>query len=81
MSNSNKTQKCFDLNSDELQKLMNKLEKEGENKVKELTKTEIINDPNKMIDSLLNIMKEGEKEFIQKTGKNMTYSEMRQMYG
>jgi len=80
MSNDNKAQKCFDLNSDELQKLMNKLEKEGENKVKELMKTEI-NDPNKMIDSLLNIMKEGEKEFIQKTGKNMSYSEMRQLYG
>jgi ADP-dependent phosphofructokinase/glucokinase len=80
MSNDNKAQKCFDLNSDELQKLMNKLEKEGENKVKELMKTEI-NDPNKMIDSLLNIMKEGEKEFIQKTRKNMSYSEMRQLYG
>ena len=30
---------------------------------------------------LLNIMKEGADEFTQKTGRPMTYSEMREMYG
>jgi hypothetical protein len=31
--------------------------------------------------SLINIMKKGEDEFIKKTGRHMTYSEMRQAYG
>ena len=30
---------------------------------------------------LLNIMKTGSDEFKEKTGRNMTYSEMRQMFG
>jgi len=30
---------------------------------------------------LLNIMETGEKEFKEKTGRNMTYSEMREMFG
>jgi hypothetical protein len=33
------------------------------------------------IDDVVNIMKEGEKEFIKKTGRNMTYSEIRELYG
>jgi len=32
-------------------------------------------------DILVNIMNEGAEEFKQKTGRRMTYSEMRQMYG
>lgn len=31
--------------------------------------------------SILGIMKEGEAEFVKQTGRYMTYSEMRQMYG
>ena len=31
--------------------------------------------------SILDIMKEGETEFVKQTGRYMTYSEMRQMYG
>jgi hypothetical protein len=31
--------------------------------------------------SILSILKEGETEFIKQTGRPMTYSEMRQMYG
>jgi hypothetical protein len=30
---------------------------------------------------LLNIMETGEKEFKEKTGRKMTYSEMREMFG
>lgn len=30
---------------------------------------------------LINIMKTGEDEFKEKTGRNMTYSEMREMFG
>ena len=32
-------------------------------------------------ETLTQIMKEGEEEFKQKTGGNMTYSEMRMTYG
>jgi hypothetical protein len=33
------------------------------------------------MDTLTQIMKEGEEEFKQNTGRSMTYSEMRRMYG
>ena len=59
--------------------LMDKLEKEGIQKVKQLNK--VVNSSQEMMDALANIMKEGEKEFIEKTGRRMTYSEMREMYG
>ena len=32
-------------------------------------------------DTLIGIMNEGADEFKEKTGRNMTYSEMRQMFG
>jgi hypothetical protein len=59
-----------------LQEIMKKLEKEGEDKLAELKRIGNVNE-----DSLTNIMKNGEKEFIKKTGRRMTYGEMRQMYG
>ena len=61
---------------DELKELMKKLEKEGMEKVQNLHNTNTCN-----MDTLTQIMKEGEEEFKQKTGRNMTYSEMRRMYG
>lgn len=61
---------------DALQELMSKLEKEGMEKVQNLHNTNTCN-----MDTLTQIMKEGEEEFKQKTGRNMTYSEMRRMYG
>jgi gas vesicle protein len=61
---------------DELNELMKKLEKEGMQKVQKLNETSNCN-----MDTLTQIMKEGEEEFKQKTGRNMTYSEMRRMYG
>ena len=36
-----------------------------------------LSDPDKCIA----LMKKGEAEFVQKTGRNMTYSEMREMFG
>jgi hypothetical protein len=59
-----------------LQDIMKKLEKEGEDNLKELYKQNNVNEA-----TLINIMKNGEKEFIKKTGRRMTYGEMRQMYG
>jgi hypothetical protein len=65
----------------ELKNLKLSLEKEGEKKVKELTASEMVEDSNKMLEALTKIMKDGEKEFVKKTGRRMTYSEMREMYG
>jgi hypothetical protein len=59
-----------------LQEIMKKIEKEGEDKLAELKRIGNVNE-----DSLTNIMKNGEKDFIKKTGRHMTYGEMRQMYG
>lgn len=73
------------MDSEELKNLKQKLEKEGEEKVKQLISTKSINgqdsDPNKMQEAIIKIMKEGEKEFVEKTGRYMTYSEIREMYG
>ena len=60
----------------ELNALKKKLETEGERKVKILAKTNA--DVQK---SVIEIIQEGATEFKQKTGRNMTYSEMREMYG
>lgn len=57
--------------------LMEKLENEGMDKVTELSKIGKQFD----IDSLMNIMKEGSEEFKKKEGRNMTYAEMRRLYG
>lgn len=57
--------------------LMEKLESEGMDKVVELWK----NGKQFDIDSLMNIMKEGAEEFKKKEGRNMSYAEMRSLYG
>jgi len=40
-----------------------------------------VSDPNKQLDLLKNIMEEGAKKFEAATGRHMTYSEMRHMFG
>ena len=40
-----------------------------------------VSDPNKQLDLLKNIMEEGTKKFEAATGRHMTYSEMRHMFG
>lgn len=69
-------EKTPEMKEDALNELMKKLEKEGMQKVQKLHNTNTCN-----MDTLTQIMKEGEEEFKQKTGRNMTYSEMRRMYG
>lgn len=64
----------------DVNKLIKKLEKEGMEKTAELNSKEI-DDPNKMIQELTKIMTDGDKEFKEKTGRNMTYAEMRAAYG
>jgi hypothetical protein len=52
------------------------LEQDGMNKVEELFKTNNVTE-----DSLLNIINEGNDELKNVNGRNMTYSEMRSMFG
>ena len=56
--------------------LKDKLEKEGEEKAKKALANPVVTS-----DTFLNIIKEGAKEFEQKTGRPLTYSEMRNLYG
>lgn len=65
----------------EFKNLKVSLEKEGEKKVKELTASEMVDDSNKMLDAVKKIMTDGEKEFVKKTGRRMTFAEIREIYG
>jgi len=78
----------------DLQKIMKDIETKTEEKVLESYKTGKINlnllqkkaeekesEMKQTCDALVNIMSQGADEFKSKTGRNMTYSEMRQMYG
>jgi hypothetical protein len=51
------------------------LEKEGEEKVKTIIEN------NGKMDDIIKVMSDGVKEFTQKTGRNITYSELRELYG
>jgi len=75
--------------------IMREIEEKTEKKIINATKTGIIESPKKMIrnvrrnpeslqstlNTLEDIMKQGADEFKEKVGRNMTYSEMRAMYG
>jgi len=56
--------------------LMAHLEQEGERKVAELMRTDAVSEK-----TLLNIIEQGNREFKAENGRNMTYSEMRSLYG
>ena len=60
-----------------LTEVKKEIEKEAEEKVKTLPVVKLLKNP----ESCIQIMKEGEKKFIEQTGRNMTYSEMREMFG
>ena len=57
-----------------LDKIMKDIETNTEKQIKEAN-----TEP--ALEVLVNIMQKGADEFKEKTGRNMTYSEMRQMYG
>ena len=69
--------------------ILRKLEKDGEDKVKEIMKQTPIPTPTPTptptpiptSQKLINLIQEGMKEYQEKTGKPMTYSEMREAYG
>ena len=62
-----------------LHQIMAEIEKKTEKKVEKARFDK--NSTKNAGDTLVGIMKEGAEEFKEKTGRNMTYSEMRQMYG
>jgi len=65
--------------------LMTRLEKEGMNKMKQLNtkinRGELPPLGKEHMDQVMQVMKDGEKEFRENTGRPMTYAEMRAMYG
>lgn len=58
-----------------LDQLKAKLEEEGMKKVQEIKKA------NGTASDLIKIMTDGSEEFKKNTGRHMTYSEMRELYG
>ena len=60
-----------------LHELMKKIESDTVKKISVLNnnKSDICSN------DICNVMKAGDKEFIEKTGRKMTYSEIRQMFG
>uniref|UniRef100_A0A6C0HH85 Uncharacterized protein n=1 Tax=viral metagenome TaxID=1070528 RepID=A0A6C0HH85_9ZZZZ len=56
--------------------LKKELEDKGTTAVKNLW-----NDNTVTLDKLSNVMEQGHIEFVEKTGRPMTYSEMRELYG
>jgi hypothetical protein len=71
-----KSAKNLDAVVNKEQNLIIKLENEGVNKI-----INHIKNHNLTGENVINIMKDGADEFKEKTGRNMTYSEIRQMYG
>jgi len=61
--------------------LNKQLEEKAMIAVKKLLTDKTVKTNEEMMNSLLAIMKEGEKEFIKEKGRPMSYSEMRNMYG
>jgi prophage antirepressor-like protein len=58
------------------EELLKKIEKDGEEMLQKLKDSKEVNDK-----SLLGLMQNGEKEFIKKTGRQMTFLEVRSVYG
>jgi hypothetical protein len=58
-----------------------KLEEKAMIAVEKLLQDKSIKTNEEMVDSLIAIMKEGEKEFVKEKGRTMTYLEMRYLYG
>lgn len=61
--------------------LKGKLEKEGEQKAAKIIQTNTNSNPNVAAQQCVNMMSQGMTEFREKTGRQMTYSEMRELYG
>ena len=69
------------VSADELKAIMQKIEKDAENKVLQGRRNRALGNGPRIIDDINNIMSDGAKEFEEKVGRPMTYSEMRSMFG
>ena len=72
------------MSTNNINEIKSKIEAEAEKKVSQLNTTiGSLNDYGKedVGNLLLNIIQTGANEFKEKTGRNMTYSEMRYMFG
>jgi predicted thioredoxin/glutaredoxin len=63
--------------------VMKEIEKKTDTKITELmtSSSNLIKEEPNLEKNLINIMSDGAKEFKEKTGRNLTYGEMREMYG
>jgi hypothetical protein len=66
---------------DECNKILDKLEDDGYKKLGELKNNQNIKTSEDLGNALMNIIKDGANEFKNKTGRRMTYAEMRYAYG
>lgn len=62
--------------NESVEELCKKLELTGEQKVEDLMKSKNVSE-----EALIQIINEGNDEFKNTLGRNMTYSEMRSLYG
>ena len=93
MTTNNNSPKTTTVSGDtDINTIMKDIEKKTEKKVDELLNPVSNTDPLTKIafiqsqkdnfgDKLVSIMNEGANDFKERTGRNMTYSEMRSMYG
>ena len=65
------------VNQSDLNSIMKKIERETEDKIKQAPLGHWLSTP----ESLIGLMQNGADEFKAKTGRNMTYAEMRSLYG
>lgn len=73
---------CMDDKKESYDDMMRRLEAEGIEKAEKLISATGFTGASPDIgNQLLSIMKEGEEEFKAKTGRNMSYGEMRALYG
>jgi hypothetical protein len=69
----------YEKDIESLETIKRKIEEDAYNKTMKLHKENIPKE--KAGEKLISIMSTGAEEFKQKTGREMTYSEMREMYG
>jgi len=69
----------YEKDIESLETIKRKIEEDAYNKTMKLQKENIPIE--KVGETLISIMSTGAQEFKQKTGREMTYSEMREMYG
>jgi hypothetical protein len=65
------------INQSDLNSIMKKIETETEQKMKQAPLSHWLSNP----ESLIGVMQSGADDFKTKTGRNMSYSEMRSLYG